>query len=97
MVVKLGRVVVFLLSAAGCARQTPPAPAPHHVVVTTEALDGLRRDVDLLQIAGAHTCEEGCVSQIIGECVELAIGSVDLVSSKCVDDKSRACILNCAP
>lgn len=86
-------ILASALAITGCAKGAPPAspstPPP--------TLADLQREVAVLAADAAHECEQMCVSQVLGQCVLLAVEPYEFVSEECVGDKSRACLLNCTP
>jgi hypothetical protein len=88
---KLGALACLAL--LGCAAKAPaPAVSPADLADAQ-----LREAAAQLSADAERTCESACVSQIIGQCVLLAVQQYEYVSEQCISDKSRACVLNCTP
>lgn len=89
-----GLVVGIGLALTACASKPVPAAA---APASEPTLADLQREVHQLESDASHACEQACVSQVIGQCVLLAVEPYEFVSEECVGDKSRACLLNCTP
>lgn len=86
-------IAALLMAITGCAKTVPArSPAP-----TPPTLADLQREVHQLESDASHACEQACVSQVLGQCVLLAVEPYEFVSEECVGDKSRACLLDCTP
>lgn len=91
------RSTILALAFCLCSCGAHPHTQPTMSLPPPPTLADLQREVHLLEADATRACEQMCVSQVVGQCVLLAVEPYEFVSDECVGDKARACLLNCAP